>query len=71
MNSKARELADRDEKAVITTGVPYTIIRTGLLQSVPSGNQSFRFSKVNEPSGGPANYRANYGGGQGRQAQQQ
>ncbi|XP_042377923.1 uncharacterized protein At2g37660, chloroplastic-like [Zingiber officinale] len=51
INSKARELADRDEKAVITAGVPYTIIRTGLLQSVPSGNQSFSFSKGDAAKG--------------------
>ncbi|KAG6512410.1 hypothetical protein ZIOFF_030521 [Zingiber officinale] len=51
MNSKARELADRDEKAVITAGVPYTIIRTGLLQSAPSGDQSFSFSKGDAAKG--------------------
>ncbi|KAG6512464.1 hypothetical protein ZIOFF_030575 [Zingiber officinale] len=51
MNSKARELADRDEKAVITAGVPYTLIRTGLLQSVPSGDHAFSFSKGDAAKG--------------------
>lgn len=51
MNSKARKLADRDEKAVITSGVPYTIVRTGLLQSVPSGNQGFSFNKGDAAKG--------------------
>ncbi|KAG6515366.1 hypothetical protein ZIOFF_025778 [Zingiber officinale] len=51
MNSKARELADRDEKVVITAGVPYTIIRTGLLQSVPSGDHAFSFSKGDAAKG--------------------
>ncbi|XP_074583964.1 uncharacterized protein LOC141839993 [Curcuma longa] len=51
LNSKAGKLADRDETTVITAGVPYTIIRTGLLQSVPSGDQGFSFSKGDAAKG--------------------
>ncbi|XP_074580607.1 uncharacterized protein LOC141837018 [Curcuma longa] len=51
MNSKAGKLSDRDETAVITAGVPYTIIKTGLLQSVPSGDQGFSFSKGDAAKG--------------------
>ncbi|XP_077236318.1 NAD(P)-binding Rossmann-fold superfamily protein isoform X2 [Tasmannia lanceolata] len=39
MNSKAKKLAERDEAAVIASGIPYTIIRAGLLQNSPGGMQ--------------------------------
>lgn len=45
MNSKVRKLAERDEEVVIASGVPYTIIRTGLLQNSPGGKQGFCFEK--------------------------
>ncbi|CAL9121551.1 uncharacterized protein At2g37660, chloroplastic [Musa acuminata AAA Group] len=45
MNSKARKLAERDEETVIASGIPYTIIRAGLLQDSPGGKQGFSFSK--------------------------
>ncbi|CAF2064445.1 sanguinarine reductase isoform X1 [Brassica napus] len=44
MNSKAKKLAEGDEKAVISSNVPYTIIRTGKLENSPGGNQGFNFS---------------------------
>lgn len=46
MNSKARKLAERDEAAVIASGIPYTIIRAGLLQNSPGGEQGFSFREV-------------------------
>ncbi|RWW13736.1 hypothetical protein GW17_00022533 [Ensete ventricosum] len=46
MNSKARKLAERDEETVIASGIPYTIIRAGLLQDSPGGKQGFSFSEV-------------------------
>ncbi|XP_010428152.1 PREDICTED: uncharacterized protein LOC104712869 isoform X1 [Camelina sativa] len=45
MNSKAKKLAEQDEKAVISSNVPYTIIRTGKLENSPGGNQGFNFSE--------------------------
>ncbi|VVA95075.1 unnamed protein product [Arabis nemorensis] len=44
MNNKAKKLAEGDEKAVIASNVPYTIIRTGKLENSPGGNQGFNFS---------------------------
>lgn len=46
MNNKAKKLAEGDEKAVISSNVPYTIIRTGKLEDSPGGNQGFNFSAV-------------------------
>ncbi|KAL8537808.1 hypothetical protein ACS0TY_012801 [Phlomoides rotata] len=46
MNSNARKLAEQDENAVRTSGVPYTIIRTGLLKNTPGGQQGFCFEEV-------------------------
>lgn len=43
MNSKARKLAERDEATIIASGIPYTIIRAGLLQNSPGGEQGFSF----------------------------
>ncbi|KFK41684.1 hypothetical protein AALP_AA2G159600 [Arabis alpina] len=43
MNNKAKKLAEGDEKAVISSNVPYTIIRTGKLENSPGGNQGFNF----------------------------
>ena len=34
MNSKLRKLAEKDEEMVIASGIPYTIIRAGLLQNL-------------------------------------
>ncbi|RWR79531.1 hypothetical protein CKAN_00810700 [Cinnamomum micranthum f. kanehirae] len=43
MNSKARKLAERDEATIIASGIPYTIVRAGLLQNSPGGEQGFSF----------------------------
>ncbi|CAE5963917.1 unnamed protein product [Arabidopsis arenosa] len=44
MNNKAKKLAEQDENTVISSNVPYTIIRTGKLENNPGGNQGFNFS---------------------------
>ncbi|CAH8257959.1 unnamed protein product [Arabidopsis lyrata] len=44
MNNKAKKLAEQDENAVISSNVPYTIIRTGKLENSPGGNQGFNFN---------------------------
>ncbi|KAL3511629.1 hypothetical protein ACH5RR_024346 [Cinchona calisaya] len=44
MNSNARKLAEQDESALMASGVPYTIIRAGLLKNMP-GAQCFSFDK--------------------------
>uniref|UniRef100_M4DHR8 Uncharacterized protein n=1 Tax=Brassica campestris TaxID=3711 RepID=M4DHR8_BRACM len=44
MNSKAKKLSEGDEKAVLSSNVPYTIIRTGKLENSPGGNLGFNFS---------------------------
>lgn len=46
MNNKAKKLSEQDEKAVISSNVPYTIIRTGKMENSPGGNQGFDFSAV-------------------------
>ncbi|MQM19822.1 hypothetical protein Taro_052835, partial [Colocasia esculenta] len=45
MNNKARKLAEQDEEAVVSSGIPYTIIRAALLQNTPGGNQGFSFKE--------------------------
>lgn len=46
MNSNARKQAEQDESIVMASGIPYTIIRAGLLQNTPGGQQGFSFNKV-------------------------
>ncbi|KAK4410480.1 hypothetical protein Sango_0121000 [Sesamum angolense] len=45
MNSNARKLAEQDENVVKSSGVPYSIIRTGLLKNTPGGQQGFCFEE--------------------------
>lgn len=45
MNSNARKLAEQDENVVKSSGVPYSIIRTGLLKNAPGGQQGFCFEE--------------------------
>ncbi|KAK1288325.1 hypothetical protein QJS10_CPB19g01860 [Acorus calamus] len=45
VNSKARNLAERDEAVVIASGIPYTIIQAGLLKDTPGGKQGFSFEE--------------------------
>ena len=46
MKSNARKLAEQDESMLKASGIPYTIIRAGLLQSTPGGQQGFSFEEV-------------------------
>ncbi|XP_042947857.1 uncharacterized protein LOC122280855 [Carya illinoinensis] len=45
MKSNARKLAEQDESMLRTSGIPYTIIRAGSLQSTPGGQQGFSFEE--------------------------
>uniref|UniRef100_A0A2N9ET13 NAD(P)-binding domain-containing protein n=1 Tax=Fagus sylvatica TaxID=28930 RepID=A0A2N9ET13_FAGSY len=45
MKSNARKLAEQDESMLKASGIPYTIIRAGLLQSTPGGQQGFSFEE--------------------------
>ncbi|KAM3747212.1 hypothetical protein ACB098_05G019000 [Castanea mollissima] len=45
MKSNARKLAEQDESLLMASGIPYTIIRAGLLQSTPGGQQGFSFEE--------------------------
>ncbi|CAA7394955.1 unnamed protein product [Spirodela intermedia] len=45
INAKARKSAERDEEAVVSSGIPYTIVRAALLQNSPGGNQGFSFQE--------------------------
>lgn len=46
MNSNARKLAEQDENALVTSGIPYTIIRSGALKNAPGGQEGFNFKEV-------------------------
>ncbi|XP_057860508.1 uncharacterized protein At2g37660, chloroplastic isoform X2 [Cryptomeria japonica] len=43
INGKAKSLAEENEMAIITSGIPYTIVRAGLLQDRPGGQFGFNF----------------------------
>ncbi|KAI3716376.1 hypothetical protein L6452_23669 [Arctium lappa] len=45
MNSNARKLAEQDESMVVASGIPYTIIRTGLLTNDRGDKPGFSFEK--------------------------
>ncbi|KAJ3698024.1 hypothetical protein LUZ61_001729 [Rhynchospora tenuis] len=45
INGNLKKIAERDEELVISSGIPYTIIRTGSLQSTPGGQQGFGFKE--------------------------
>lgn len=46
MQGNARKLAEKDESIVMGSGIPYTIIRAGLLQNTPGGKEGFSFKEV-------------------------
>ncbi|CAA6658674.1 unnamed protein product [Spirodela intermedia] len=48
INAKARKSAERDEEAVVSSGIPYTIVRAALLQNSPGGNQGFSFKRLSK-----------------------
>lgn len=45
MKNNAKKLAEQDESVLRSSGIPYTIIRTGELQDTPGGKQGFTFDK--------------------------
>ncbi|KAI0516267.1 hypothetical protein KFK09_008939 [Dendrobium nobile] len=45
IKKKSREFAERDQEVVISSGIPYTIIKAGLLQDVQGGKQGFCFDE--------------------------
>ncbi|KAH0736465.1 hypothetical protein KY285_012172 [Solanum tuberosum] len=45
VTANARKQAEQDESLVMASGIPYTIIRTGLLINAPGGNQGFNFKE--------------------------
>ncbi|KAK9060528.1 hypothetical protein SSX86_021232 [Deinandra increscens subsp. villosa] len=45
MNSNARNLAEQDESMVVSSGIPYTIVRTGVLTNDRGGKPGFSFEK--------------------------
>lgn len=51
IKGNAKKLAEQDEAAVVASGIPYTIIRAGLLQDTPGGNQGFSFEEGSATTG--------------------
>ncbi|KAL2336687.1 hypothetical protein Fmac_011133 [Flemingia macrophylla] len=51
MKKNAKKLAEQDESVLKTSGIPYTIIRTGALQDTPGGKQGFTFDEGCAASG--------------------
>lgn len=51
MKSNARQSAEQDESLVMASGIPYTIIRAGLLTDTPGGKQGFNFKKGSAAQG--------------------
>ncbi|XP_071741958.1 uncharacterized protein [Rutidosis leptorrhynchoides] len=45
INSNARKLAEQDESIVVSSGTPYTIVRTGLLTNDRRGKSGFSFEE--------------------------
>ena len=46
MKSNAIKKAEQEESILVASGIPYTIIRSGLLQNTPGGKQGFSFEEV-------------------------
>ncbi|PKA55618.1 Uncharacterized protein AXF42_Ash006820 [Apostasia shenzhenica] len=46
MNNKVQKLAERDEEVITSSGIPYTIVRAGLLQDTPGGRDGFCFDEL-------------------------
>ncbi|KAK7255691.1 hypothetical protein RIF29_29110 [Crotalaria pallida] len=51
MKSNAKKLAEQDESVLKTSGIPYTVIRTGALQDTPGGKEGFNFDEGCAASG--------------------
>jgi hypothetical protein len=48
INGNLKKIAERDEQLVVSSGIPYTIIRTASLQNMPGCQQGFNFKEVLE-----------------------
>lgn len=46
MTNNSRKLAKKDESVLMASGIPYTIIRAGMLQNTPGATQGFNFEEV-------------------------
>lgn len=46
MKGNAKKLAEQDESVLMTSGIPYTIIRSAQLIDTPGGKQGFTFEEV-------------------------
>ncbi|OMO66106.1 hypothetical protein COLO4_30769 [Corchorus olitorius] len=51
MTSNSMKLAEKDESVLMASGIPYTIIRAGMLKNTPGGTQGFNFSEGCAASG--------------------
>ncbi|GAA0158712.1 hypothetical protein LIER_15661 [Lithospermum erythrorhizon] len=51
INSNARKMAEESEYVIKELGLPYTIIRAGLLQNTPGGEQGFNFKEGSAEKG--------------------
>ncbi|XP_051116039.1 uncharacterized protein LOC127241161 [Andrographis paniculata] len=51
INKNSRNVAEQDENAVKSSGIPYTIIRTGVLKNTPGGEQGFNFKEGSAAKG--------------------
>ncbi|BBG98808.1 NAD(P)-binding Rossmann-fold superfamily protein [Prunus dulcis] len=48
LKSNARKLAEQDESILVASGIPYTVIRAGLLQNSSGGTQGFSFEQFSK-----------------------
>lgn len=46
MKGNSIKKAEQEESVLVELGIPYTIIRSGLLQNSPGGKQGFSFEEV-------------------------
>ncbi|CAL8131272.1 unnamed protein product [Prunus armeniaca] len=51
LKSNARKLAEQDESILVASGIPYTVIRAGLLQNSSGGTQGFSFEQGSSAKG--------------------
>ncbi|KAH1066332.1 hypothetical protein J1N35_031319 [Gossypium stocksii] len=51
MKNNQRKLAEKDESVLMASGIPYTIVRAGMLQKTPGGTQGFSFEEGCSASG--------------------
>ncbi|CAM8940737.1 unnamed protein product [Rhodiola kirilowii] len=45
LTSNARNMSEQDESMLINSGIPYTIVRAGLLKNTPGGIEGFSFEE--------------------------